>query len=97
MKKSDISDKKKALKDKAGKSKAVLSKWTDIWKWKLQYVNQAWFFSLDEVFQSFVETTYMVVLQSCPDLEWDEFLDRMRVAHTCNTWIKNIVRNIPRK
>jgi hypothetical protein len=35
----------------------------------------------------------MIVLQMCPGLEWEEFLNRLRKATQCNTWIKTIIKN----
>ena len=73
--------------------KNLVKKWWEIWAWKLKYATQKWFFSLDEDQQSFIETTYMVVLQLCPDLWWEDYLDRMRKAHACNVWFEKIVEN----
>ena len=94
MVKTDKSDKKN-LKSKDVNGKAVLEKWWEIAKWKLKYANQRWFFSLEDYEQSFIETTYLVVLQMCPQLEWEDYIERLRKAFDCNKGIKTVVKRTP--
>jgi len=82
------------VKDEA---KNIVEKWWNIAKWKLKYVNQKWFFWLDEREQSFIETTYIVVLQMCPKLDWEDFLERLRKAHEGNLWVKSIIKSLPKR
>lgn len=47
-------------------------------------VNQKRFFSLEEKEQKLLEMSYAVILQLCPELTWEDYLNRLRIADTCN-------------
>jgi hypothetical protein len=52
---------------------------------KIKNSTQKRFFSLEEKEQSFLETTYMVVVQICPELSWEDFLKRLSKTDKFNT------------
>ena len=52
--------------------------------------NQKWFFSLEEREQKLLEMSYVVVLQLCPELTWEDYLNRLRIADTCNKTTKAV-------
>ena len=54
-------------------------------EWKIKNATQKWFFSLEEKEQAFLETTYMIVVQICPELTRENFLDRLRKSDKINT------------
>lgn len=85
--------KKESAKIKS-KRKEVTKKWKEIMERKIKYATQRWFFSLDEKEQAFLETTYMIVVQICPELTWEDFLDRLRKADKINTWAKSVVKTV---
>ena len=53
-------------------------------------INQKWFFSLEEREQKLLETSYVVVLQICPELTWEDYLNRLRIVDTCNKTTKAV-------
>jgi len=53
--------------------------------WKVKNSVQRWFFSLEEKEQNFLETTYMIVVQICPELSWEDFLYRLSKTDKFNT------------
>ena len=83
----------KANNEKELLKKVVAKKAKELSEWNLKNADQKRFFWLEEKEQEFLETTYMIVLQMCPGLEWEEFLNRLRKATQCNTWIKTIIKN----
>ena len=56
----------------------------------LKNANQKWFFSLEEREQKLLETSYVVILQICPELTWEDYLNRLRIADTCNKTTKAV-------
>ena len=54
-------------------------------EWKVKNATQRWFFSLEEKEQNFLETTYMIVVQICPELTWEDFLNRLSKTDKFNT------------
>ena len=85
--------KKESSKVKSMRKK-VTEKWKEIMEWKVKYATQKWFFSLEEKEQAFLETTYMIVVQICPELTWGNFLDRLKKADKINTWAKSVIRTV---
>ena len=85
--------KKESSKVKSMKKK-VTEKWKEIMEWKVKYATQKRFFSLEGKEQAFLETTYMIVVQICPELTRENFLDRLRKADKINTWAKSVVRTV---
>jgi hypothetical protein len=53
-------------------------------------VNQKRFFSLEEREQKLLEMSYAVILQLCPELTWEDYLNRLRIANTCNKTTKAV-------
>ena len=39
-----------------------------------------WFFSLEQKEQDFIESMFIIVVQMCPELTWENFIDRSRKA-----------------
>ena len=58
--------------------------------WMVKNINQKWFFSLEEREQKLLETSYVVVLQICPELTWEDYLNRLRIVDTCNKTTKAV-------
>lgn len=92
MTKKSITTTKASAKVEKGKKKLVAQKWEEILKWKIKNVTQKRFFSLEEKEQNFLETTYMIVSQMCPELTWEDFLDHLRKTDKFNTWAKSIIK-----
>jgi hypothetical protein len=46
----------------------------------LANINQKWFFSLEQKEQDFIESTFMIVVQMCPELTWENFIERLRMV-----------------
>ena len=74
--------------------KFIMQKWDEIAKWKLVNANQRWFFSLEEKEQDFIETMFIIVVQMCPELTWEVFIDRMRKADRVKAWGKAVVKKV---
>ena len=74
------------------KGKKVTEKWKEIMDWKLKNSTQKWFFSLEEKEQSFLETTYLIVVQICPELSREDFLNRLSRTDKFNTWAKSVIK-----
>lgn len=72
----------------------IAKKWDEITKWKLANVNQRWFFSLEQKEQDFVESIFMIVVQMCPELTWEIFIDRLRKADRVKVWWKAIIKKV---
>ena len=92
-KKTPVKAKKEGIKEKL-KRKVVTEKWKEIMEWKVKNATQRWFFSLEEKEQNFLETTYMIVVQICPELTWEEFLNRLSKTDKFNTWAKSIIKKV---
>lgn len=61
--------------------------------WMMKNVNQKWFFSLEEREQKLLEMSYVVVLQICPELTWENYLNRLRIADTCSRTSKAVKKS----
>ena len=59
-------------------------------EWKKKNLTQKRFFSLEEREQKLVETSYMAIMQLCPDLTREDYLNRIRVADACNKTTKTV-------
>ena len=92
-KKALTKEKKEVMKEKS-KRKVVTEKWKEILEWKIKNATQRWFFSLEEKEQNFLETTYMIVVQICPELTWEDFLTRLSKTDKFNTWAKSIIKKV---
>ncbi len=79
------------------KGKKVTEKWKEIMEWKIKNSTQKRFFSLEEKEQSFLETTYMIVVQICSELSWEDFLKRLSKTDKFNTWASSIIKSVIRK
>lgn len=64
----------------------------EIAEWKVKNSVQKWFFSLEENEQKLLENTYVVVMQMCPDLTWEDYLKRLRIIDKCNTTTKSVIK-----
>ena len=79
------------------KGKKVTERWKEIMEWKIKNSTQKRFFSLEEKEQSFLETTYMIVIQICPELSWEDFLIRLSKTYKFNTWASSIIKSVIKK
>lgn len=79
------------------KWKKVTERWKEIMERKIKNSTQKRFFSLEEKEQSFLETTYMIVVQMCPELSWEDFLKRLSKTDKYNTWASSIIKSVIRK
>lgn len=94
-----MSTKEKTTKKNIKKSekvdkKLILQKWDEITKWKLANANQKWFFSLEQKEQNFIESMFIIVVQMCPELTWEDFIDRLRKADRVKAWWKAILKKV---
>lgn len=58
--------------------------------WMVKNVNQKRFFSLEEREQKLLEMSYAVILQVYPKLTREDYLNRLRIADTCNKTTKAV-------
>ena len=72
----------------------LAKKWDEITKWKLVNANQKWFFSLEQKEQDFIESMFIIVVQMCPELTWENFIDRLRKADRVKVWWKAIIKKV---
>lgn len=72
----------------------LAKKWDEIAKWKLANINQKWFFSLEQKEQDFIESTFMIVVQMCPELTWENFIERLRMVDRVKVWWKAIAKKV---
>lgn len=94
-----MSTKEKTTKKNIKKSekvdkKLILQKWDEVTKWKLANANQKWFFSLEQKEQDFIESMFIIVVQMCPELTWEDFVDRLRKADRVKAWWKAIIKKV---
>ena len=94
-----MSTKEKTTKKNIKKSekvdkKLILQKWDEVTKWKLANANQKWFFSLEQKEQDFIESMFIIVVQMCPELTWEDFIDRLRKADRVKAWWKAILKKV---
>ena len=83
----------KAKKEKKVDKKLVAKKSKEILEWKSKNINQKWFFSLEEKEQNLLEMSYIVVLQICPELSWEDYLNRLRIADNCSRTSKAVKKS----
>ena len=91
--------KEKTTKKNTKKSETVdklflAKKWDEITRWKLVNANQKWFFSLEQKEQDFIESTFMIVVQMCPELTWEIFIERLRMVDRVKVWWKAIAKKV---
>ena len=83
---------KKLDPEELANKKIILEKWDEIVKWKIKNATQKRFFSLEDREQQFLETTYLIVVQTCPELTWENYLDRLRKGENCNDITKSVIK-----
>ena len=83
-KKASVKIKKLSEADK----KLIKQRSKEFLEWKTKNLNQKWFFSLEEREQKLLETSFAVVVQICRELTWEDYLNRLRIADTCNAKAK---------
>ena len=91
--------KKKTTKKNTKKSEKVdklflAKKWDEITRWKLANANQKWFFSLEQKEQDFIESIFIIVVQMCPELTWEIFVECLRKVDRVRDWWKAIIRKV---
>ena len=83
----------KAKEEKKVNKKLVAKKSKEILERKSKNINQKWFFSLEEKEQNLLEMSYIVVLQICPELAWEDYLNRLRIADNCSRTSKAVKKS----
>ncbi len=81
---------KKTKKLSETDKKNIAKRGKEFAEWMVKNVNQKRFFSLEEREQKLLEMSYTVVLQLCPELTWEDYLNRLRIADTCNKTTKAV-------
>lgn len=76
--------KRKLIKEKADK----------LLKWKKENATPKRFFSLEKKEQTLLEETYLIFVQMCPELTWEEFIDHLRKTNNRSTRTKSITKAI---
>jgi len=84
---------KKAEKDMSHK-KLVIKKWDELIKWEAKNLTQKRFFSLEEKEQSLLKKTYIIFAQVCPELDWEDYLDRLRKSDKQDAVTKSVLKKV---
>lgn len=79
---------KKTKKLSEADRKNIAKRGKEFADWMVKNVNQKRFFSLEEREQKLLEMSYVVILQLCPELTWEDYLNRLKIADTCNKTTK---------
>lgn len=87
----------KAKKWEESMRKLITQRSKELAERKLKNATQKRFFSQDERSQKLLENTYIVVLQLCPKLTWEDYINRLRIADNCNTASKAVAKANPLK
>lgn len=90
-----VSTTKKKMNDNT--KKLISQRTKEFMEWKVKNVDQKWFFSQDERSQRLLEDTYVIVLQLCPNLTWEDYINRLRIADNCDKTKKGISKINPLK
>lgn len=88
--------KKKDNKEKS-KRNIVKEKAEELLIWKKNNLTQKWFFSLEPKEQTLLEETYLIFVQKCPELTWEEFINHLRKTNNRSTRTKTITKSIIKK
>ena len=62
-------------------------------EWKKKNITQKWFFSLEEREQKLIETSYIAIMQLCPDLKREDYLNSVRIADNCSRTSKAVKKS----
>ena len=90
-----VSTTKKKMNDNT--KKLISQRTKEFMELKVKNVDQKWFFSQDERSQRLLEDTYVIVLQLCPNLTWEDYINRLRIADNCDKTKKVISKINPLK
>lgn len=90
-----VSTTKKKMNDNT--KKLISQRTKEFMEWKVKNVDQKWFFSQDERSQRLLEDTYVIVLQLCPSLTREDYINRLRIADNCDKTKKVISKINPLK
>ena len=96
MPKKEIIAQKSALKVKKlskDDKEFIKKRGKEFLEWKKKNLTQKCFFSLEEREQKLVETSYMAIMQLCPDLTREDYLNRVRFSDTCNKTTKAVKKS----
>lgn len=66
-------------------------------EWRAKNAIQKRFFSLEEREQKLIETSYVVILQLCPELTREDYLKRLSIADNYSAKTKDIIKDLPSK
>ena len=90
--------KKNTTVKKTGKNmyhkKLVVQKWEELIKWEAKNLTQKRFFSLEEKEQSLLKKTYIIFAQVCPELDWEDYLDRLRMSDKQDAVTKSVLKKV---
>lgn len=81
-------------KDKRYKDKLVMQKGDELLKWRVKNAAQKWFFSLEDNEQKLLEKAYLIFVQQCPELIWEDYLDRLRKSDQYSNATKAIIKKV---
>ena len=93
MPKKETTTRKTSAKTKklsAADKKKIAKRGKEFTDWMVKNANQKWFFSLEEREQKLLEMSYIVILQLCPELTREDYLNRLRIADTCDKTTKAV-------
>ena len=51
-------------------------------------------FSLEQKEQDFIESMFIAVVQMCPELTWEIFIDRLRKTDRVKVWGKTVIKKV---
>lgn len=92
---------KKEIKNKDNKENSrkniVKEKAEELLRWKKDNLTQKWFFSLEPKEQTLLEETYLIFVQKCPDLTWEEFINHLRKTDNRAVRTKTVTKSIIKK
>jgi hypothetical protein len=96
MAKKEISRNPGLKAQKSENKKLATQKAQELMTWKKNNLTQKRFFSLEEKEQHLVEKIYLIFVQVCPDLSWEDYLDRLRKSDNHDAITKTIAKKIIR-
>lgn len=97
MPRKETAKKETSTKEEKSIKTLIAKRGNEFSEWKAKNATQKRFFTLEDREQKLLETSYIVVLQYCPELSWEEYLNRLRTADNCNAKTKTIWKQIPIK
>ena len=88
---------KKVCKSNRWNENQIKQRAKEFAEWKTKNTIQKRFFSLEEREQKLLETSYVVILQLCPELTREDYLKRLSIADNYSAKTKDIIKDLPSK